>query len=106
MGEKKTVYSICGMCSVRCPIAVEVENGRVRWISGNPHDAGMGTALCAKGIAGRALLDDMERPLSPLIRDGERGRASGVPFRGMRPWTTWQKSSRPSLTSTAEGPSC
>ncbi len=73
MGEKKTVYSICGMCSVRCPIAVEVENGRVRWISGNPHDAGMGTALCAKGIAGRALLDDMERPLSPLIRDGERG---------------------------------
>ncbi len=73
MGEKRTVYSICGMCSVRCPIMVEVEGDRVRWISGNPHDAGMGTALCAKGIAGRALLDDTERPLSPLIRDGERG---------------------------------
>ncbi len=73
MGEKRTVYSICGMCSVRCPIMVEVEGDRVRWLSGNPHDAGMGTALCAKGIAGRALLDDTERPLSPLIRDGERG---------------------------------
>ena len=73
MGITKTVYSICGMCSVRCPIMVEVEGDRVVWISGNPHDAGMGTALCAKGIAGRALLDDTERPLSPMIREGERG---------------------------------
>ncbi len=73
MGTTKTVYSICGMCSVRCPIMVEVEGDRVVWISGNPHDAGMGTALCAKGIAGRALLDDTERPLSPMIREGERG---------------------------------
>ncbi len=73
MGEKRTVYSICGMCSVRCPIMVEVEDGQVVWISGNPHDAGMGTGLCAKGIAGRAFLHDTERPLSPLIRDGERG---------------------------------
>ncbi len=73
MGEKRTVYSICGMCSVRCPIMVEAVGDRVVWISGNPNDPGMGTALCAKGIAGRALLDDTERPLSPLIRDGERG---------------------------------
>ncbi|WP_022853768.1 molybdopterin-dependent oxidoreductase [Thermodesulfatator atlanticus] len=73
MGEKKTVYSICGMCSVRCPIAVEVEGNNVLWISGNPHDKGIGTGICAKGIAGRTLLNDAERPLSPLIRDGERG---------------------------------
>ncbi|OAG27725.1 molybdopterin-dependent oxidoreductase [Thermodesulfatator autotrophicus] len=73
MGEKRTVYSICGMCSVRCPIAVEVEDNEVLWISGNPHDQGIKTGICAKGIAGRTLLKDTERPLSPLIRDGERG---------------------------------
>jgi len=73
MAEKRSVYSICGMCSVRCPIVVEVEDGHVRWISGNPHDAGIKTGICAKGIAGRALLDDTERPLSPMIREGERG---------------------------------
>ena len=25
---KTTVNSVCGMCSVRCPIQAEVENGR------------------------------------------------------------------------------
>ncbi len=73
MAETKVVYSICGMCAVRCPIMVEVEDGKVTWISGNPHDAGIGTGLCAKGVAGRSVLYDTERPLSPMIRDGERG---------------------------------
>ncbi len=73
MDRKKTVYTICGMCTVRCPIAVEVENGEVVWISGNPHDKTMGQGLCAKGIAGRSLLKDTERPLAPMIRQGERG---------------------------------
>ncbi|KAF0188645.1 MAG: thiosulfate [Desulfobulbaceae bacterium] len=70
---KKTVYSICGMCAVRCPVRVEVENGKVVWIEGNAHDAGMGTALCAKGGASIPFLHDHERPLSPMIRVGERG---------------------------------
>ena len=26
---RRTVYSMCGMCSVRCPIEVTVEDGRV-----------------------------------------------------------------------------
>jgi thiosulfate reductase / polysulfide reductase chain A len=29
------VYSICGMCTVRCPIKVTVRNGRVVFIQGN-----------------------------------------------------------------------
>jgi len=33
----------------------------------------MGTSLCAKGIAGRALLYDDERLQYPMIRDGARG---------------------------------
>ncbi len=68
-----SVYSICGMCAVRCPIRVEVEDGKVSWIEGNPNDPGMGTSLCAKGVAGRALLYDDERLQYPMIRDGERG---------------------------------
>jgi len=70
---RRTVYSICGMCAVRCPIQVEVENGRVVWIQGNPHDPAMGTSLCAKGSAGLALEYDDERPRKPLIRTGPRG---------------------------------
>lgn len=68
---KKSVYSICGMCTVRCPIRVETENNRVTWIEGNPHL--LDCALCAKGSAGVALVDDTERPQQPLIREGGRG---------------------------------
>ncbi len=67
----QSVYSICGMCTVRCPIRVETENNRVTWIEGNQHL--LNGALCAKGSAGPALVADRERPLQPLIRDGERG---------------------------------
>ena len=68
---KKTVYSMCGMCTVRCPIRVEVEDNKVTWIEGNQHL--LGGALCARGAAGVALRNDTQRPQSPLIREGERG---------------------------------
>ncbi|MCB2187134.1 MAG: molybdopterin-dependent oxidoreductase [Deltaproteobacteria bacterium] len=69
----RTVYSMCGMCAVRCPIQVEVEDGKVTWLSGNPHDKALGASLCAKGAAGVALETDPERPQHPLIRTGARG---------------------------------
>jgi thiosulfate reductase/polysulfide reductase chain A len=61
------------MCTVRCPIQVEVEDGVVKWIEGNPQDPGMAGRLCAKGSAGVAMLYDYERPQHPLIREGKRG---------------------------------
>ncbi len=67
------VYSICFMCTVRCPIRVLVENDDVKWIEGNPHVPGIEGALCAKGSAGLALLHDTERPQYPMIRTGARG---------------------------------
>ena len=67
------VYSICFMCTVRCPIRVLVENDEVTWIEGNPHVPGIEGALCAKGSAGIALLNDTERPQYPMIRTGARG---------------------------------
>ena len=70
---KRTVYSMCGMCAVRCPIEVTVEDGKIVWIQGNHHDPAIGTSLCAKGSAGLAFEFDDERPQTPLIRKGARG---------------------------------
>lgn len=70
---KSSVYSVCGMCSVRCPIKVHVNNGQVSFIEGNPHVPAMKGAVCPRGAAGIALINDHERPQTPLIREGERG---------------------------------
>jgi len=32
----KKVYSVCGMCTVRCPIQVDVKDGVCTFIQGNP----------------------------------------------------------------------
>ncbi len=69
----ESVYSICGMCTVRCPIRVAVKNGRIAELQGNPHVPAMAGRLCARGAAGTALVDDRERPRTPLIREGARG---------------------------------
>ena len=69
----KEVYSLCFMCSVRCPIKVLVKDGQVKWIEGNPHVAGMEGSLCPRGAAGINMLYDHERLQSPMIRDGKRG---------------------------------
>ena len=70
---EKEVYSLCFMCSVRCPIKVVVKDGQVKWIEGNPHVAGMEGSLCPRGAAGISSLYDDQRVKSPLIRVGERG---------------------------------
>ncbi len=70
---RQTVYSVCGMCTVRCPIIAEVEDGRVVFVRGNTHAPGMSSGVCARGAAGIALVEDSERPQTPLIRKGNRG---------------------------------
>lgn len=70
---KVQIFSVCGMCTVRCPIQVDVENGDVVFVQGNPHAPGLNGALCARGTAGIALLNDPERPQFPMIRKGARG---------------------------------
>ncbi len=70
---KETKYSICGMCAVRCPIAVQIEDGKPVWIEGNSHDSGMGRSLCAKGGAAFSQRLDKQRPAAPLLRMGKRG---------------------------------
>lgn len=70
---KESVFSICNMCTVRCPIRAEVEDGVIKWIEGNPQDPAMAGRLCAKGSAGIAMEYDYERPQYPMIRKGKRG---------------------------------
>ncbi len=69
----ENVYSVCGMCTVRCPIQVATENDRIRFIQGNPHIKGIAGSLCGRGAAGKALIEDPERPQGPMIRKGARG---------------------------------
>jgi thiosulfate reductase/polysulfide reductase chain A len=69
----RSVFSMCGMCATRCPIQVEVKDGRAVWLQGNANDKSMGEALCARGAAGLALESDDERPQHPMIRSGPRG---------------------------------
>jgi thiosulfate reductase / polysulfide reductase chain A len=69
----KSTFSICGMCTVRCPIKVDVENGQIAFIQGNPHVPAMKGAVCPRGAAGTALIQDHERPQTPMIREGARG---------------------------------
>ncbi|MEJ2661624.1 MAG: molybdopterin-dependent oxidoreductase [Desulfobacteraceae bacterium] len=70
---QSSVYSICGMCTVRCPIKVTTQNGQVAFIEGNPHVPAMNGSICPRGAAGTALINDNERPQTPLIREGARG---------------------------------
>jgi thiosulfate reductase/polysulfide reductase chain A len=70
---KRRVYSMCGMCAVRCPMEVTVEDGKVIWLQGNTKDKAIGASLCAKGAAGIAFEYDDQRPQTPLIRTGPRG---------------------------------
>ena len=73
MGEISSVFSMCGMCAVRCPIRVEVRDGEIKWVEGNPHVPAIAGALCAKGSAGISFVNDAERPQSPMLRIGPRG---------------------------------
>ena len=70
---KNKVFSVCGMCTVKCPIQVDTEDGQVKFIQGNPNAAGLEGSVCARGGAGIALIGDDERPQYPMIRSGERG---------------------------------
>jgi anaerobic selenocysteine-containing dehydrogenase len=62
------------MCACRCGIKVWLQDGRIRYIQGNPaHPVNRGV-LCAKGSAGIMQHYSPARLEKPLLRVGERGR--------------------------------
>lgn len=62
---KNKVFSVCGMCTVRCPISVEVENGQVGFIAGNPHVPAMKGAVCPRGLPAGPCSTTMSGPRPP-----------------------------------------
>ena len=69
------VPSICFNCESACGILAYVDKQTlsVRKIEGNPVHPGSRGRTCAKGVVTPNQLDDPDRILYPLKRDGERG---------------------------------
>ncbi len=64
----------CYMCACRCGIRVYVQDGRIRYIDGNPdHPINRGV-ICGKGAAGIMHQASPAKLTQPLLRVGERGR--------------------------------
>ena len=68
-------YTTCYMCACRCGIKVTLENGRIRFVEGNPNHPVNRGVLCGKGNA--AIMKQMSpaKLKGPLMRrpDAERG---------------------------------
>ncbi|MBI4477112.1 MAG: molybdopterin-dependent oxidoreductase, partial [Acidobacteria bacterium] len=69
------IPSICFNCESACGILayVDKETLRIRKIEGNPVHPGSRGRTCAKGVVTPNQLDDPDRILYPLKRDGARG---------------------------------
>jgi anaerobic selenocysteine-containing dehydrogenase len=69
------IPSICFNCESACGILAYVDKERltVRKIEGNPVHPGSRGRTCAKGVVTPNQLEDPDRILYPLKRDGERG---------------------------------
>ncbi|MGN6513021.1 MAG: molybdopterin oxidoreductase family protein [Lysobacteraceae bacterium] len=63
----------CYMCACRCGIKVWLQDGRIRYIQGNPEHPVNRGVLCAKGSAGIMQHTSPARLSKPLLRVGERG---------------------------------
>jgi anaerobic selenocysteine-containing dehydrogenase len=69
------IPSICFNCESACGILAYVDKERltVRKIEGNPLHPGSRGRTCAKGVVTPNQLDDPDRILYPMRRDGDRG---------------------------------
>ena len=74
---KTTHSTTCYMCACRCGINVTLEDGRVRFIQGNPdHPVNRGV-ICAKGAAGIMKQYSPAKLKQPLLRKPGSERGAG-----------------------------
>ncbi|MBI2319435.1 MAG: hypothetical protein HYU75_21160 [Betaproteobacteria bacterium] len=66
--QSRQVTTACGMCYIGCGIQVEVRDGVVVGIEGNPANPQNRGAMCAKGKAGFMNLYNPNRVKTPLKR--------------------------------------
>ena len=70
-GADREVNSCCQFCQVRCTTKVQVKDGRVVNVYGNPDNFWTGGAMCPKGKSMVELTYSPHRITHPMIREGE-----------------------------------
>ncbi|MBW1710615.1 MAG: molybdopterin-dependent oxidoreductase [Deltaproteobacteria bacterium] len=68
----KEVDSCCQFCQVRCTTRVQIKDGRVVNVYGNPDNFWTGGAMCPKGKSMVELTYSPHRLLYPLLRQGNQ----------------------------------
>jgi len=81
-GSREIKHTTCYMCACRCGIRVHLQDGKLRYIDGNPdHPLNQGV-ICAKGSSGIMKQYSPARLTQPLMRKAgsERGDALYEPI--------------------------
>ncbi len=73
----ETHYRACNLCEAICGLAIDVEDGRVTAIRGDPADPLSRGYLCPKATALADLQEDPDRLRRPLLREGGAWREIG-----------------------------
>ena len=66
--SQDTAFTTCYMCACRCGIKVTTENGKIRFIQGNPNHPVNKGVLCGKGNAGIMKQNSPAKLRNPLRR--------------------------------------
>jgi anaerobic selenocysteine-containing dehydrogenase len=71
VAERRTVRTMCPMnCHpTLCGMLVDVEDGRLVGVRGDPDNPDSQGFLCVRGLAAREIIDNPERLLFPLVRE-------------------------------------
>jgi anaerobic selenocysteine-containing dehydrogenase len=72
----QAIPTTCRQCPAGCGVIAYLDGDRLVQVLGNPDHPDNRGGLCAKGIAGINLVNDVERLLYPLKRVGPRGSSS------------------------------
>ena len=73
---RKTTYTVCpyNCWPVNCGLEIQVEDGRLVGINGNPHHDFSRGMLCVKGQSCGEIVNSEGRLTTPMVRNGPRGR--------------------------------
>ena len=72
MGEKKIIKTTCKSCHGGCGVLVEVQDGAITHIEGNPDSTTRGT-MCSKGLSALQHVNHPDRVLYPMKRTTPKG---------------------------------
>jgi len=73
MARESEIKSTCGMCFAACGVLIQVKDGKVVKVKGDPQSPVNHGVLCPKGRAAPKLLYHPDRLKRPLKRIGEKG---------------------------------